>query len=1279
MMGDYPLVSETEDRHPRPSETEAGHPCLSEEAGYPFLLFRQAGSLSSGRAGSLSSLVCFLLFLAFSAQVRADTLTGEVRGQVLDIESGRPLPGVRIVLENSHRSRRRELATDSFGRYLFLQLEPGNYTVAAELNGYYSSRRTDVLIRLNRPKVVVPPFELRRLVTTPTRQITLTGEQTKIAIVDLAASGSAPVILAITEEEGLTALVTLSDWAPRFNFGSEVVLGLPLRDGRSFDQLALLSPGVFRVPFSSGVGPAVGLGVGTLGQFSVNGSRGRSNNFTVDGSDNNDADVGVRRQGFVSLVPQSSESLEEFQVVTAGFPAESGRNSGAQVNAVSRSGGGGVHGNVVGVLTNGRLRAGDFFETPFRDRVNAGALDGGGFDGKDGRSTQVGATAGGPLVAERLFYFLSGEHRRDTASRIGHFVVPTDDERGLRTTAGFIPIDDLEGFFQDRNIPYSSAAGRGVFSLYPLPNHPGGPFGRHTYSQVRRHQAEGVAASVKTDWYPTANTGFSVRYNFTDDESVLPFTSEAINSSLGTDTRTQNLSLFLNTTGIQWANALRVSYGRTALGFPPDRGSPLLFGSVPIEGLPQTGPIELPYGGFGPFGVTGPVGQIHVLPYSPIGIDVFNFPQGRVENTYQVSDFVTRTSGRHVVMWGFDLRRSELNSFNDRNSRPLLHFAPGLISGGCQSNPLCLFATPDGLLRGTDTVALGAPAGFLQNISTQEIPDSSLGLSLSQLDLFVRDDWRVSTRLTLNLGIRYERQSVPRDRHRRIENTFGLRPSDFPRPEPGEGGRVGEIIELGHAAFDRALEAWNGFLDGRGGIYASDGNNWSPRLGFAWDLTGRARTVLRGGYALAYDAALGAVTSRSRNVFPTFVPLNLDLNFSAGPDFRPNGKFLNSPVFFEFAPTGQPLITPGTLNRLHLRGEVLAAALGSLFIQAPPFPGASLSSNGLAFTLPEKDMRTAFAHHAVLGLEHQLGEHYLLAARYVGTRSRNLTRFLTPNAGMIATPVLFSSPVLGPLSVLSLPPTTSPESVGRPNQALGSYTVFGNSATAEYHSFQLSMEKRLSRGTQFQAHWTWSHALDEVSDPFGGRGFPALPQNLTRLDLEWASASFDVRHRIVGFMIWDIPGLDKALLRQWRLSLVAELQTGQPFTVNSALDRNFDGNLTDRLDSIAGIVRGKGSPTVLSLAPGIDPGELLAPRGENGRVGRNSFRAPGITSLDMALTRRIAWNESIRLELRTEVFNILGRTHFAVPVRTLESPAFGSGFDTQLEPRTVRLLARLQF
>jgi hypothetical protein len=759
---------------------------------------------------------------------------------------------------------------------------------------------------------------------------------------------------------------------------------------------------------------------------------------------------------------------------------------------------------------------------------------------------------------------------------------------------------------------------------------------------------------------------------------VLPFTGEAVNSSLGTDTRTQNLSLFLNTTVAKWANALRISYGRTALAFPPDQGSPLLFGSSPLEGFPQTPAIELPYGTFGPFGVTGPVGQIHVFPYSPIGIDVFNFPQGRVENTYQVSDFVTRTTGRHVLMWGFDLRRSELNSFNDRNSRPLLLFTQGLISGGCQSNPLCLFATPDGLLSGTDAVALGAPSGFLQNISTQDIPDSSLGLSLSQLDLFVRDDWRVSDRLTLNLGIRYERQSVPRDRHRRIENTFGLRPSDFPRLDPGPGGLIGEVIEAGNLAFDRALEAWNEFLEGRGGIYTSDRSNWSPRLGFAWDPTGRSRTVIRGGYALVYDAALGAVTSRSRNVFPTFVPLNLDLNFRLGPDFRSDGRFLNSPVFFEFDPTGQPLITPGTLNRLHPRGELLATALGALFIQAPPFPGANLSSNGLAFTLPEKDMPTAYAHHAVLGLEHQVGEHHLVAARYIGTRSRNLTRFLTPNAGLIATPILFSSPALGPLTVLSLPPSPDAELIGRPDRALGSYTVFGNSAKAEYHSFQLSLEKRLSRGTQFQAHWTWSHALDEVSDPFGGRGFSALPQDSTRLDLEWASASFDVRHRLVGFMIWDMPEMENALLRQWRLSLVGELQTGQPFTVNSALDRNLDGNLTDRLDSAEGILRGNGSQ-ILSLAPGLDPVGSLAPRGESGRIGRNSFRAPGLASLDVALTRRIDWSETLKMELRMEVFNVFGRTHFAVPVRIFESPAFGAAFDTQLEPRTVRLLARLHF
>ena len=191
-------------------------------------------------------------------------------------------------------------------------------------------------------------------------------------------------------------------------------------------------------------------------------------------------------------------------------------------------------------------------------------------------------------------------------------------------------------FFEERFIPYSAAAGEGVFRLYPLPNNGQGPFGTNTYSQVRPNRGSGHMLSAKIDWEISTQDTFTARYNFTDDESVIPFTGDSINSSIGTDTRTQNLSTYLNSVRNSFTNLARLSYGRTRLGFPPDTGSPLLFGSPPSGDLPPevSQVIETPYGRFGPFGATGPVGQVSILPFSSVGIDVFNFPQGRVDNTF---------------------------------------------------------------------------------------------------------------------------------------------------------------------------------------------------------------------------------------------------------------------------------------------------------------------------------------------------------------------------------------------------------------------------------------------------------------------------------------------------------------------------------------------------------------------------------------------------------------------------------------------------------------------
>lgn len=1229
----------------------------------------------------MKSCTKFLLLLAcvFSqlpSATLADTLTGEVRGNVLDIEGGVPLTGVSMTLINVGRGWRKQVQTDVNGNYLFIQLEPGNYSVIAEVEGYYRSERTDVLIRLNQPKVVIPPFELRKLVPTPTQQITLRGEQTKTAIIDLTAPGPNPSILAFINEPGLTSMLSLGDWALRSNYDASLLLSLPLRGSRSFDQLGLLSTGVFRVPFSSGEGPAVGLGVGTSGQFSVNGLRGRSNNFTVDGSDNNDEDIGVRRQGFVALVPQPIESVQEFQILTAGYPAEFGRNSGSMVNAVSRSGQREHHGSLYGFFSNDVLASDDYFERPFADEVNDGRLNGGRFSGTDFSEKQLGGVLGGPIVPEKLFYFISAQEQRHDRLRVGHFVVPSSSERGLRIREGFVPIEELGDFLGQRGIRYSDLAGRGVFSLYPLPNNPGGPFENHTYSQVRRSEGRGLTFSMKQDWYLTSVHSFFARYNVTDDESAIPFTSDAMNSSVATDTRTQNISFFLNSTTPGMGNALRFSYGRTRLRFPPELGSPLLFGSEPDDGFPTelTRVIETAFGSFGPFGSTGPIGQLSIVPYSTVGVDVFNFPQGRVDNTFQLSDFLTWTGAQHTLKFGFDIRRSQLNSFADRNSRPLVVFGNGLVSSLCQINPFCIFSSEDGLLRGTDLAALGSPAGFLQAISTGPVPDSTIGLRFSQYDLFIQDNWRVSSKLSLNLGLRYELQTVPKEVNSRIEDTFSLAPDQFGHLEPSGSPQDQQTIIAGNQAFDSSLRSLQRFIAGRDTIYDGDKSNFSPRFGFAWDPFGDGKTVIRGGYSLSYDATLGAVTSQSRNVFPTFVPLNLDPNFNP-----PTGIVLNSPVFFSFVPLQQPLIRPGTLNSYNLPDEAFATGLGTLFVQAPPFSGGSLSSNGLAFTLPQRDLDTSYAQHIVFSAERQVGDDYHVSASYVGTRGSHLTRFSTPNAGLISTPVLFfPSPTTGSLSVLDLPPTIPPTGNGRPVSELGAFTLFEHSAGSDYHSLQISLGKRLTQGLQFRVDWTWAHALDDVSDPFDNRGFFSLPQDSTNLSMERASANFDARHRLTSFVVWDLPSLHgQPVLRDWQLSAVGELQTGQPFTVNTALDQNLDGNLTDRLDSLEGFLVDSGDPQPIRSSPSsADP---IAPRLQHGSIGRNTFRAQGIAVLDAALFRQFRLSEKSTLTFRLEVFNLLNRTHFGIPIRILESAGFGRSFDTRTSPRSIRWAVKFSF
>src|SRR5262249_50433299 len=371
--------------------------------------------LSTLRVPVATSFVLFLilLFLTCSASAQ-DTVTGAFEGTVTDSRSGMTLKDAAVEIINQETGLTFKLHTDSRGRFYQGLLIPGVYKIRVELAGYQAH---EVLQRL---------------------KITYTGEVVPVPVYldPLPATGPPPGgsgnVLGV-EDTDIRATINRVDGRRSGSFSEEEVITLPLptHSGRTVDDLALLLPGIAPPPQTLGsvAGPGVGAGVGSAGQFAVNGLRSRANNFTVDGSDNNDEDIGVRRQGFVDLIAQPIESIKEYQVISLLAPAQFGRNLGAQVNVVSKSGGNQVHGAGYGFFNWGQLNARNFFDTTFGNSVtpvtvgNRAVL----LNGQPVKVTNQsggedsftlfngGFVLGGPIIKidsakprSSLFYFVSG-------------------------------------------------------------------------------------------------------------------------------------------------------------------------------------------------------------------------------------------------------------------------------------------------------------------------------------------------------------------------------------------------------------------------------------------------------------------------------------------------------------------------------------------------------------------------------------------------------------------------------------------------------------------------------------------------------------------------------------------------------------------------------------------------------------------------------------------------------------------------------------------------------
>ncbi len=1288
-----------------------------------------------------------------------DNLTGAFVGTVFDsINPSIPVTSATVQFTYRVNGVQSAKQTDRDGSFYQGLLAPGDYTIRVTAQGYKTKEivRSIFATRTNRVEPVPIPLEPE---TPPGPTATASPSASPSATPTGTPTPTAQTNAEDTDRPAIDIDTTTAQRGGAFT--DKETSTLPLGGTtlvRSFDELAFLLPGVAAPPqtVDNGAGPGVGPGVGSSGQFSVNGLRSRANNFTVDGSDNNDEDIGVRRQGFLTLVPQTIESINEYQVITLLAPAQYGRNLGAQVNAVSKSGGNAVHGTAYGFFNSSQLNSSNFFDSSSGDSfpLTAGnnqpvllngspIVVGNQGGGKDSFTlSQFGAVVGGPLVPNRAFYFFSAEGQVLNATKEQSFAVPTVAQRGIFGSGAtglfsapfaspVVPgVPSAPAGSPTRAFPTGTSADA-IFSLFPFPNNPSGVYGANTLTQVLPASGRGVVLSGKVDtnfkWWDKPQS-FTGRYNFTNDWRDIAATGGAIFSSLRPEVRTQNLSTFLNSelTGSASTrpmfNQLRLSYGRTALSFGELRDPSLLpsdfreqtFGNFGLlnapylrnltlpnaTGVANSGPVTYFQGvaaaGFATVesALLGPVGQVVIAGFSPVGIDVFNFPQQRVNNTYQLADTLTWRVGSHSLAFGTDIRRTELNSELPRNSRPII-----TINGAPQFNfdaATNTFSATNQFIRPIDLAAGGFASDFSQSVVLPG-QDSHINLRYYQLNFFAQDEWRIRRNLSFSYGLRYEYNTPPREVNEKIESTFS-------------------VPELS------AVPGLSTFIDGRTAIFDPDRNNFGPRVSFAYapNFGSKHATVIRAGYGLYFDQIPGAVVSQSRNVFPTFLTFNIPGGTGNTDFFNNKGPFPYG-LFTVLNPVseigqGHHHVQPGTLNVLDNPEDIpgfLDLLLhhidqANFFTSGCPRgftgPCAPLPvSSGFGITLPTKELAMPMAHQYGLTVEQKLGSDMVFSFAYVGTQGRNLLRFTTPNFGQnsILVPVAFlpdepfdlNNPLIirrrfqPSLYGVALPPgfrlVNGKLVGGRPVSTVGTVNQFETTADSSYNAVQIQVRGIFRNTFQYQVAYTLSKATDDVSDVFDLAGAYALPQNSITFAGENGAANFDARHRFSYNFVYDFPDFrDRSaafrfFLGSLQLAGIGQYQSGQPFTVNSIFDVNLDGNLTDRLNSTSGInVTGdRRQPLVLT----VDPTTLLAPIGQDGAVGRNTFRAGSLLDLDLAVIKNFKFSEQRRIVLRLDLFNLTNRANFAVPIRLLEAPAFGQATNTVTPARRLQLAAKFIF
>ncbi len=1071
------------------------------------------------------TILAFVVLAATS--LLAQTFRGTVLGTVTD-PSGAVVSGAKVAVRNVNTGQERTTETSADGSYSVPELPIGTYTVTITQGGFQTSVTSGVVVDVASERRVDAQLKAGQVSQT----VEVSGDELSQVETTSAQLGGT-----------LTA---------------DAIANVPV-NGRDYTKLIYLNPGVAGSPDQISDSP------GSFGTFSMNGSRGRANNFLLDGTDMNDGyrnDPAINEAGVfgdpATILP--IDAVAELRVLS-NYEAEYGRNSGAVVNIVTKSGTNALHGSALEYnRTSSVGGARNFFNTE-------GAQD-------PFHNNQFGGSLGGPIFKDHTFFYVDYEGQRESGAQSGQSCVP--DPTVIAAAEA-----DIAARGEAVSPVMTALLAR---NPWPTPNIASG------VSDDSGCTANNLAISTrfknrvdslisKIDHNFNANNLLTGRYYFGDSDQSFPFAQLAGGLLPGfntvTPTRVQLVSLsYVKVLNANQVNEARLGWNRFKEGFFPE------------DSNFNPSSIGLNTGVTSPFDFGLP--HISVGGYSPIGA-TNSIPRSRVDSNWHFIDNYSWKSGRHDIKFGYEFRRTTIQLIQDNTFRGRLGFDSIADPLGGPNNLSPLEAFLEGIpSSGKQTQGNSRRHSFENNHG-----------------FYVQDSFRLTPRFTVNFGMRWD--------------YFGV---------------VGEKNHLFYQ-LDQASDS----VVPTNQLYDKDYNNFAPRFGFAYDLSGKGRTVIRGGWGLFYDAF-------AQDIFLGHVPYNCA--FCPGPAY-----------------TG---IGPAAIGSA-------APAGGAITAGSPVFSGFS----GLGdFFAADPHIRTPYTQNWNFNVQQQLGK-AVFQIGYVGAKGTKLFRFRDINQPSQAQITAFDT---------STAPGGQCFGLTAPNCPIGGFdgpdtvnfnvprTVFPNffyvnqeesTAGSTYHALQTSLRMNSWHGFTTGANFAWSHSIDDASDSEDFVPNAAQPNNSLAANLDRGNSNFDIRRRFSWNFGYEFPKMNGSwskLRNGWGVDGVVNLQDGQPYQLNYNFEGDYSGSGEgfDRPDVVGPVRYGSGAfgvdlssfqvPCTFGNTTGLGAGgdsDCGAGTRHFGDLGRNSLRAPAFKEFNFSIFKNTAITERVVLQIRAEFFNLLNHPNFANP------------------------------